>query len=422
MNYKGRKKLALIFVALMLVTACGKTDSKVDDKNTDIAIEEENATDKEFIAYKDLLSGKLQESANSCFRISIINLNNDDVHELAIFEGGADNPEVYLYTYSDGKAISLNKEDFPFFGDNGSFLYNPQNNKLCYRYDDYDSSSYYVYYLTFENKSINLDYSLNNCFVSDDAENVLEQRFYVNDKAVLGKEFHKLRNYLDSDIFNSNREELFYDDCIDVNTVENVEFALSTYYKRTQYDPTKNTIPESGDYIVDHIINEKYDSYKKAYEEVINSLESKNEYNDTEYALVYIDNDDIPELVTNRSCFLDIYTFLDGYLSNILSSLYGVGGCVEYCYAPYKNCISSFGHDAESYGDALYELIDGEIVQTFDISNYYDSDGVKYSNYTGEHLSREDIQKIYDETDSYKFEKLCGYYSATKALEILQKK
>lgn len=154
---------------------------------------------------------------------------------------------------------------------------------------------------------------------------------------------------------------------------------------------------------------------------MINSLESKNEYKDTEYALVHIDNDDIPELVTDRSCFLDIYTFLDGYLSNILSSSYGVGGCVEYCYAPYKNCISSFGHDAEAYGDALYELIEGEIVQTFDISNYYDSDVVKYSNYTGEHLSREDIQKIYDETDSYKFEKLCGYYSATKALEILQK-
>ena len=41
---------------------------------------------------------------------------------------------------------------------------------------------------------------------------------------------------LDSGFFNSNREELFYDDCIDVNTVENVEFALSTCYKRTQYD------------------------------------------------------------------------------------------------------------------------------------------------------------------------------------------
>ncbi len=62
MNYKGKKKLALIFMALMLVTACGKTDSKVDDKNTDIAVEEENATDKEFIAYKELLSGKLQGS------------------------------------------------------------------------------------------------------------------------------------------------------------------------------------------------------------------------------------------------------------------------------------------------------------------------------------------------------------------------
>lgn len=32
MNYKGRKKLALIFVALMLVTACVKTDSKVFEK------------------------------------------------------------------------------------------------------------------------------------------------------------------------------------------------------------------------------------------------------------------------------------------------------------------------------------------------------------------------------------------------------
>lgn len=112
MNYKGRKKLALIFVALTLLAACGKTDSKVDDKNTDIAVEEENATDKEFIAYKDLLSGKLQESANSCFRISIINLNNDDVHELAIFEGGADNPEVYLYTQNDIGTVLMSF--FPF--------------------------------------------------------------------------------------------------------------------------------------------------------------------------------------------------------------------------------------------------------------------------------------------------------------------
>lgn len=71
------------------------------------------------------------------------------------------------------------------------------------------------------------------------------------------------------------------------------------------------------------------------------------ENSEYKYALVYVDEDDIPELVVDYpDYYVSLYKFIDGTAKPVMDKWpYGVMGNIGYEYAPQKNCISNLNLD-----------------------------------------------------------------------------
>ena len=77
----------------------------------------------------------------------------------------------------------------------------------------------------------------------------------------------------------------------------------------------------------------------------------------TEYDLIYLDDDDIPELVLGRGCWISMYTWRNGRIYALTDSgdgwSYGTWGNLGYSYVPYTGIVS---HDGSYYGEIYYEF------------------------------------------------------------------
>ncbi len=163
----------------------------------------------------------------------------------------------------------------------------------------------------------------------------------------------------------------------------------------------------------------KISSYGEAYKALIRLHELDN--TNCTYNLIYLDDDDIPELVADDG-FLNIYSFSDGKVTHpLINCAYGVGGCVYYEYAPYKSTLRSFGHDMEEYGNTIYSVKDNMLTTLYEEIGFYESTEVKYTNYTDENLSDEELKDRFEELNSYSFIELYGEYQKEEILNILNK-
>lgn len=124
------------------------------------------------------------------------------------------------------------------------------------------------------------------------------------------------------------------------------------------------------------------DNWKDAFK-LVARFTSDNE--DLRYNLVYIDNDDIPELVVDRTGYeLSVYKFSKGIAQPVIEEWgYGAFGNHGYDYAPKKNCIRNYNSD---YAGAImytsYASIhdNGEVVADYEVKtmNFKDLDGDGY--------------------------------------------
>lgn len=127
----------------------------------------------------------------------------------------------------------------------------------------------------------------------------------------------------------------------------------------------------------------------------------------------------MPELVDDCGV-LDVYSFSDGLVTQpMVTRPYGVGGCVYYECAPYKNSIRTFGHGTENYYDTYYEIKDGVLTRLYAREGFYDSEKVNYENYTDEQLSDEELKARMSERDSYEYEEIHWKYTYKEVLELL---
>lgn len=92
--------------------------------------------------------------------------------------------------------------------------------------------------------------------------------------------------------------------------------------------------------------------YVNAYLEVIRK--DLAEWEEYDYALIYLDEDDIPELVTGHTgYYANVYTFHGGQVSLLMDYWpYGAFGNAGYEYVPYKNIIRNY--DADYAGLVMY--------------------------------------------------------------------
>lgn len=118
------------------------------------------------------------------------------------------------------------------------------------------------------------------------------------------------------------------------------------------------TLTASGvcDYITGGKKNGQFENYQDAYQTLarIKELETSGDpdYN-LKYDLIYVDDDEIPELVSDHpGYFVSLYTYRDGAIYTLMDEWgYGAFGNPGYEYAPRKNSLRNY--DADDAGAVL---------------------------------------------------------------------
>ena len=133
-------------------------------------------------------------------------------------------------------------------------------------------------------------------------------------------------------------------------------------------DETSNTIEETIETTapadpVDY-------SYEEAYIEVINNFNNYAEYatdgSNRKYDLIFVDDDNIPELVVEDGiCMVYLFSYADGEIHTIMDGWpYGAGGNHGYTYGPYTNLIENINSD---YAGGCYWIWYGHISENHEL-------------------------------------------------------
>jgi len=144
--------------------------------------------------------------------------------------------------------------------------------------------------------------------------------------------------------------------------------ACETKIELPAQETTEPAMTEDLD--IDFKVNElyPYSSYKEAYINIINKFEERHE--DFEYDLIYLDDDDIPELVAGvNGYFVSVYTYSCGEVYLIMDEWgYGAMGNHGYDYIPKGNVICNY--NADLAGLIVYTFY-GRINENHEIESYY---------------------------------------------------
>lgn len=170
----------------------------------------------------------------------------------------------------------------------------------------------------------------------------------------------------------------------------------------------------------------KYDNYKGAYAQIVKTF-CYADYQLT-YDLIYVDDDDIPELVAGTECCVSLYSFKDDHACPLMYLwTYGAMGNIGYEYSPKNNVI--YNGNADDAGATYYNTymaIDDErkLVISYWTKDFSSSEYVTTTKYYSEidkDISEDEIKKVIDKYASYKYEQLIGtqdYDSIMKQLRV----
>lgn len=189
----------------------------------------------------------------------------------------------------------------------------------------------------------------------------------------------------------------------------------------------------------------RFDNYKDAYAYVtrLNNMSNEN----YTYDLIYVDDDDIPELVIDApGYYVSFYSYKDGYVTCTMDHWpYGAMGNVGYTYVPRKNIIFNSNYDHAGLIEYVtYGSIreDGTLGADYEAEYLYfddvDGDGSPsseedmaatddchlyeaiYYNNTDQDMTDDEIKAQIEKLDKYKYEELNGSMSYDELLKKLQ--
>ena len=134
--------------------------------------------------------------------------------------------------------------------------------------------------------------------------------------------------------------------------------------------------------------NSTYD--KDAYVQKIKEI--NNEYSDLnlKYGLVYIDEDDVPELIVDCELYWQsIYKLKNGKVVSIAENdPYGTHGSSGYSYIPRKNIFIRYATDYDGYG---YEIYDENMEMKYSVYGSFDG---HYEKDNGIEITEEDFEEL----------------------------
>ncbi len=212
---------------------------------------------------------------------------------------------------------------------------------------------------------------------------------------------------------------------------------ISTYYSE------ELTIPNVKEYLLGDNQKAVYPTWKEAYKQVVRLTNLDDSYS---YNLIYLDDDDVPELVIdNYGYYFFLYSYKDGHVVPVGEDFgYGAGGIADYEYVPKKNCIRYWNSDYAGIVCDLHfiSIHDGKIVYdyTCQMDNYDDLDGNGYpsedemteealakatgstSYYANDKsLSQDVIEKKIEELQEYEYETIHGQYDSVDFYDVMAK-
>lgn len=150
------------------------------------------------------------------------------------------------------------------------------------------------------------------------------------------------------------------------------------------------------------------------------------DYASADFNLIYIDDDEIPELVIGDPGFwVSVYTVKDGELLTIMDEWgYGVAGNAGYTYLPKRSYI--YNCNTDYAGGVLYEsymkVEDGEINPDIDKrAEYIDTETWEELDQPNFYVGQEKVtKKVYNKTKiKGKFKYISGKYSYKKLVKKL---
>lgn len=192
------------------------------------------------------------------------------------------------------------------------------------------------------------------------------------------------------------------------------------------------SIPQIKSFLLGDNTDSVYTTYESAYEQVAKLYNLGSE--DVTYDLIYVDDDDIPELVAGKNgYYVSLYTFKDGHVHcHMHHWTYGAMGNAGYYYSPGKNLFKNTDHDyagAIEY-DSFSSTRENDQIEA-DYSARYtwfkdaDGDGMPsdeelatldyntpfseaYWNYTDKDMTNDEIKAEMERLGSYEFKELAG--------------
>lgn len=151
------------------------------------------------------------------------------------------------------------------------------------------------------------------------------------------------------------------------------------------------------------------DTYAEAYIKQIQVCEEENGL-DSEwtYDLIYLDEDDIPELVAGLTgYFVNVYTWDDGKVYTLMDYWgYGAMGNVGYDYIPYENVVQNFNNDMAG---AVRYVTYMKINENHEMESYYEKD-LRYQVF-----KEGEADKVYE--DDFEVEEFYFYYGEEEITE-----
>ena len=187
--------------------------------------------------------------------------------------------------------------------------------------------------------------------------------------------------------------------------------------------------------------NGEFDSYAEAYEAVINlSVMEQGKVPDENflYDLIYVDEDEIPELVSGkRGYYVNLYTYHDGTLYTLMYDWgYGAMGNAGYEYAPRENSLRNYNADqAGAIMHTYYMCINEQhAIETpvwIESYNFVDSNGNGWLDeeetygegevyINGEKASEEEIADVYAFYDMGEYQYIEGRMTAEDVRHALK--
>lgn len=415
-----KKRMLCLILGIGLITACGKeevkpADEKIDEEvesvNTDEEVVDNKYSREELNAYSQILEEHLKECPDG-FGVNLIYIDEDDTYELAIIDGDAHNEGAYLYTYSDGKAVSLQSEAFPFYGSYGTFFYSEKNNYFCYDWDgasaDYGNYMFFAFSIK-DGKAVPYCELYRKFYFDDDFDDVFEN----NNEKITQEEYESLYEKYWYDYINDDLIDADYGHCEIVTSEDEID----TFLKNHEEDEVIPTYTEEelkamsprelfDAFCAGSIQAECYDSYSDdSYLVDTSYMDFDIDGDATEVVIpqkpVDLDNDGEVEFILRNPVYGDMcFDCKDGKVT-----IFAHGeGTAAYCsYVTYKDAVWIVHSDTTHGGRVYYNFdkYDGDlnIVESFNLYWYAEDEAeeMKTYYYNDEEITEAEYNAYYEE-------------------------